>query len=261
MRWSYAPDSMLRVPTSDARPQVARAFWRGVADMAPILLGVVPFGLVAGVAAVDAGIGVVGAVAFSVVVFAGASQIAAITLLGAGAPATVAVFTGIVINLRMVMYSASIAQQFTQVSLPRRLVGAYLLTDQAYAVSVADHHRHPERSIRERIAVYLGAALALWLTWQVSTVVGAVGGGLVPADVPLEFAIPLAFLSLLVPAMTDRPAVLAAVVGGVVATLGVGLPHNLGMPLGAVTGVVSGWLAARRDGFGNGTDQSGEVAA
>lgn len=252
---------MLRSPTSDTQPLLARPFWRGVADMAPILLGVVPFGLVAGVASVDAGIGVAGAVAFSVVVFAGASQIAAITLLGAGAPATVAVFTGVVINLRMVMYSASIAQQFTRVSLPRRLVGAYLLTDQAYAVSVADHQRHPRRSTSERVALYLGAALALWLTWQVSTVVGAVGGGMVPAEVPLEFAIPLAFLSLLVPAMTDRPTVLAALVGGVVATLGVEMPHNLGMPLGAVTGVVAGWSAARIGRHGRGPDESGKVAA
>ena len=219
-------------------------FRTGVRDVAPLLLGVVPFGLVAGLAAVQADLGLPGAVGFSTIVFAGASQLAAIDLLGAGAPAWVVIGTVWVINLRMVMYSASLAPHMATLRRGPRLRAAYLLTDQAYAISIMEFRRR-DWAPRQRLAVYLGAGISLWVTWQVSTVVGAIGGGAVPDSVPLGFAVPLAFLSLLVPAMTDRPTVVAAVVGGTVATLGVDLPSNLGMPLGAVSGVLAGWLLAR----------------
>lgn len=232
-------------PPDDQASAARGAFRRGAVAMAPLLLGVVPFGLVAGVASVEAGIGVVGAVAFSVVVFAGASQLAAITLLGSGAPAVVAIVTGVVINLRMLMYSASLAQQLADVSRRRRLLGAYLLTDQAYAVATADHAEHPDRASGARFALYVGGGLTLWATWQVATVVGAVAGGLVPDSVPLAFAIPLAFLSLVVPAVRDRAGLVAALVGGIGATVAATLPHNLGMPLGALLGVAAGWSARR----------------
>lgn len=218
----------------------------GARDVAPLLLGVIPFGLVAGVAAVDAGIGVVGAIGFSTIVFAGASQLAAIDLLAQQAPAVVAIGTALVINLRVLMYSASLAPHLAAVPRRQRLGAAYLLTDQAYAVSILAYRRE-SLGPRGRLALYLGAGSSLWLTWQVATIVGAVAGGVVPSSVPLGFAVPLAFLSLLVPAMIDRPTVIAAATGATVAILAAGLPANAGMPLGAASGVLAGWMVARRN--------------
>ncbi len=210
----------------------------GVRDVSPLLLGVVPFGLVAGVTAVEAGFPPEIAVAMSVVVFAGAAQLALIDLVGQGATATVAAATALIVNLRYLMYSASIAPRFRTYSTRWRALCSYLLTDQAYALTVVR-----EGPVR---AYYLGAAAALWLTWQVTTVLGVVVGASIPSAWNLSFAVPLTFLALLVPAVEDSPTLSAALVAGTVATAGVGLPFNLGLVVGAVAGIGVGALVALR---------------
>ena len=213
------------------------AFQAGLRDVVPVVVGIVPFGLVAGAAAVDAGLSGLQAVGLSVVVFAGASQLAAIDILGNNAPLAVVVGTILVVNLRMVMYSASIAPTFGDVRARWRALVAYLLTDQAYALSVT-------REDGSRLAYYLGVAAPLWVVWQLCTVIGVVVGARVPPWLPLDFALPLVFLALLVPAIDDATTAAAALVGGTLATLGTGLPYELGLPLGAVCGVAAGLLAA-----------------
>jgi 4-azaleucine resistance transporter AzlC len=213
--------------------------WAGVRDVSPLLLGIVPFGLVAGIAAVNAGLGLAEAVGMSVIVFAGASQLAAIELIGSNAPLAVVVGTAVVINVRMVMYSASIAPHFADYGRRLRAGLAYVLTDQAYALSVAEFERNPERS---RWRYYLGAAATLWVVWQIATVVGVVVGASVPDAWGLTFAVPLVFLALLVPAMKDRPTTAAAVAGGTIAVVAAGLPLNLGLLTGAVSGILVGLL-------------------
>ncbi|WP_435180160.1 AzlC family ABC transporter permease [Halorussus sp. AFM4] len=215
-------------------------FTAGVRVVAPILLGVVPFGMVAGAAAVGVGIPAAQAVAMSVVIFAGASQLAAIELVGRGAPALVVVATVLVVNLRHVMYSASIAPHFARLSARWKAGLSYLLTDQAYAVSVLRFERDPETSRRW---YYLGVALPLWLVWQAATVVGVVLGARVPEGWHLEFAVPLVFLAVLVPAVTDRATAAAALVGGAAAIAANGLPYNLGLVTAAVVGIAAGMVA------------------
>jgi 4-azaleucine resistance transporter AzlC len=208
--------------------------WAGVRDVSPLMLGIVPFALVAGIAAVDAGLGLAEAVGMSVIVFAGASQLAAFELLGSNAPLAVVIGTAAVINLRMVMYSASIAPYFADYDRRLRAGLAYVLTDQAYALSVAEFDKRPERS---RWRYYLGVAASLWVVWQIGTVVGVVIGTGVPDSWGLTFAVPLVFLALLVPAMKDRPTTAAGVAAGAVAIVAVGLPLNLGLLVGAITGI------------------------
>ncbi|ELZ61529.1 MULTISPECIES: AzlC family ABC transporter permease [Halorubrum] len=212
----------------------------GVRDVSPLILGIAPFSLVAGIAAVDAGLGLAEAVGMSVIVFAGASQLAALELLGENAPLAVVVGTAAVINLRMLMYSASIAPHFADYGRRLRTGLAYLLTDQAYALSVAEFDENPERS---RWRYYLGAAASLWIVWQIGTVAGVVLGAGVPDAWGLTFAVPLVFLALLVPAMKDRPTTVAGVAGGAVAVAAVGLPLNLGLLAGALCGIAAGLLA------------------
>lgn len=221
----------------------------GIRDGSPLLPGVVPFGVVVGIASVDAGLHLGEAVAMSVVVFAGASQLAVLDLLGSDAPLAIVLLTGTVINLRMLMYSASIAPYLKELSGRLKATLAYVLTDQAYALSIVRYRS--ERSV-DRVAYYLGVAVTLWVAWQIATVAGFLLGAGIPEAWGLDFAVPLVFLAVLVPAIEDWPGVVAALVGGSVAVVAAGLPLNLGLLVGAVAGIVGGLAADRvwrdRDG-------------
>jgi len=224
-----------------------------------MLIGTVPFGLVAGASAVEQHLGVGAGMGFSTIVFAGASQLAAIDVLGHGGGALVAIVAAITINLRMVLYSASMAPHLVREKQWRRMVMAYLLTDQAYGVSIS---RWDEGEADERkFPFFLGAGLTLWLFWVVSTFVGGLIGNRVPKDLPLDFAVPLVFLVLLVPALAAKPAVVAAATGGSAAVLATQLGGaNVSIITGAVVGITCGVIAeivierrAGSDGAG-GTD-------
>lgn len=209
----------------------------GIRDSLPFHLGVVPFGMVAGIAAIEAGLTPTQAVGISVIVFAGASQLAALELLGETAPLIVVIGTALIINIRMIMYSASIAPYFADYSRRVRASIPYLLVDQVYAMSIAEFSSNESR---DRVRYYLGLGLALWVAWVVGTVAGIVIGTGVPPELELSFAVPLIFLALLVPTMRDRPSTTAAVVGGVGALLAAGVPLNLGLPIGAISGIAAG---------------------
>ncbi|WP_396611673.1 AzlC family ABC transporter permease [Haloferax sp. S1W] len=220
-------------------PTLPSDFLDGVRDAAPLHLGIVPFGLVAGVAAVEQGLSVFHAIGFSTVVFAGASQLAMIELLGSDAPLAIVVGTAVVVNLRMLMYSASIAPYFRDFAARSKTVASYLLTDQAYALSLARYNRD---SGTDRFAYYIGVAASLWVVWQVATIVGALLGAELPPEWGLEFAAPLVFLALLVPALKDRASATSGIVGGVVAVAVVvaGVPFHLDIIVAAVVGVLAG---------------------
>jgi len=214
----------------------------GARAVAPMLVGVVPFGLLAGAAPGERGLGSAAAVGLSTIVFAGASQFAAIDVLGDGGSALVAAMAAWTINLRMVLYSASLAPLLSKESLRTRLGLAYVLTDQAYAIAIARWDGNDEP--KARVPYYLGGALLLWGSWQLCTIVGAVVGPSIPEDIPLHFAIPLVFLVLLIPALNGPPAIVAALVGGfgavVAAELGAG---TMSLMIGAVAGIAAGTVA------------------
>lgn len=228
-----------------SRPDRRRAFRAGMADAAPMLIGIVPFGLVAGAAPIEEGLSVAQATGMSMLIFAGASQIAMVDVLGSGGGAAVAVATVLTINLRMVLYSASLAPLLAGQTLRSRLAGGYLLVDQVYALGVVRFDGRDDP--RLRMPYYFGVVGLLWTSWQVTTVLGALGGSQVPDDVPLDFAAPLVFLVLLVPVLTARHAQVAAAVGGVAAVaVAEWGPARLSILLGGVAGIVAGTLAEAR---------------
>ena len=117
------------------------------------------------------------------------------------------------------------------------------MTDQAYAFSVLRFRREPSMPRRD---YYLGAALPLWVLWQLTTAAGVILGAQVPPSWQLEFAIPLTFLALLAPAVRDRPGLSAAIVAGILALTLQGLPFNLGLILASFAGIGAGTAAERR---------------
>jgi 4-azaleucine resistance transporter AzlC len=221
------------------------ALFDGSRNMVPILLGIVPFGLIAGITAISVGLEPVHGVAMSVIVFAGAAQLAALDLIGKNAPLAVVAATALIINARMVMYSASLAPYFGNTRPAGKALAAYLLTDQAYAFSIRRFVDRDE-STATRLSYYLGAGATLWVTWQISTVVGALVGASIPAPWSLDFAVPLVFIALLVPAIRDRADGTAAAVAAGLSVVLASLPYNLGLPLATLAGIGAGVFAERR---------------
>lgn len=224
----------------------AGAMRAGAKAVAPQLIGVVPFGLVAGATPTDGGLGVGAAAGFSTIVFAGASQLAAIDVLSNGGTVLVAVLAAWTINLRMMLYSASLAPYLTRDKLRWRMLASYLLVDQVYALAVTrwTDPDDPVSAPQARIPFMVGAGLLLWTSWQTMTLLGAAIGAAVPDSLPLSFAVPLVFLVLLVPSVSSRPAAVATLGGGlgavVAAELGAG---HASLMIGAFIGIAGGVLA------------------
>src|SRR5580704_4755281 len=144
-------------------------FLNGIKGILPILLGVLPFGLIYGVSARSAGLPVIAAQAMSFIVFAGSAQFVTVQLISAGVPVAIIILTACLLNLRHALYSASLAPYLQRLPLRFQMLLAYLLTDEAYAVTIT-HYRQPEDAPKHWY--FFGAGLMLWTTWQISTAVG-----------------------------------------------------------------------------------------
>lgn len=238
-------------------PDRRAEFVAGVKAEAPLMLGVLPFGLIYGTLALQAGISAGAALAMSSIVLAGSAQFVGTQLFSDAAPGPIILLTTFVVNLRHMLYSASLAPYVTRLRPAWKALLAYLLTDEAYAVAVT-HYQQTQSSgravaqSREGVAqdnrhwFFLGAGLTLWVTWQVSTAVGIFLGARIPASLHLEFALPLTFMALVRPAITDRATSAAALAAGVIAVLADGLTLRLGIIVAAVCGIAAGLLAERR---------------
>ena len=186
----------------------SREFWLGVRDELPILFGVVPFGLIYGILTLSAGMSPLDAQAMSSVVFAGSSQFMTAKLISAATPGLVIILTGFVINLRHALYSASLAPYTRHLPMRWKAALAYLLTDEAYAVSIT-HYQQPGDLTNKHWFV-LGSGLTLWTSWQISTGVGIFLGAQIPAAWGLDFALPLAFSAWAGAGLKDRPGIFIA---------------------------------------------------
>lgn len=220
-------------------------FFQGARDISPILAGVMPFGLICGAVGVSEGMPEWASSMMSVIVFAGASQLAAIQLMSENASIAVVILTGLIINARFFMYSASIGPHLKGVPPLQKAGLAYLLTDGGYAVSVAHYLRNETGSVN-KVWYYLGTNVVIWVGYISSTIIGAYVGAVIPPEWRLDFAVPLTFTAVVMPAIVDRPMVLAALVSGGMAVAASSLPYNLGLMVGAVSGMVVGYLAERR---------------
>jgi len=222
-----------------ARPE----FTAGLRAGLPLLIAVAPFGLVTGVAMAAGGVPPFEAMAMSVLVYAGAAMLAAMQLIAEGAPALVVVLAAFIVNLRLLMYSASIRPYFAGEPLGRRLLVSYALVDNAYALFIQRYGAHPEAA--GKFDYFAGLSIPIWLCWQVSVGAGVLVGTQLPAAWKLEFAAPLAFIAMSIPLLRDRPMVAAAVSAGATAVLAHGLPLRSGLALAAAVGIAFGLLTEK----------------
>jgi 4-azaleucine resistance transporter AzlC len=235
--------------SSDVREEARAEFWAGVRAQLPLLLGVVPFGLIFGALAVTAGLSPFEAQGFSWFVFAGSAQFISIRLIEQAAPAMVVILTILVVNLRHALYSASLAPHVAHLPGRWKVVLSWLLTDEMFAVASA-RYQQPDRRLAHWYT--LGTGLALWAAWQASTAAGILVGANVPSAWALDFALPLTFLALLVPNITDRPSLAAALAGALLSVLLTGLPYRLGLVISGLLAVGVGLLFERLRDIGHG---------
>ncbi len=215
----------------------------GARALTPLLLAVVPFGLVLGVTAASSPAGGLLGIATSPIIFAGAAQLVTVQLLGTDTSTVVVIITALVINVRHLMYSAAMAPHFSEWPRRSRFLLPYLLTDQAFALSMLRYETTDDPVYKRWF--FVGAGLGLWLPWQLATIAGVVLGAQIPDSLGLGFAIPLVFLVLLIPVVQTRPGLVAAIVGGVGAVAAGDAPYGLGLVIGALLGVAAGVAVER----------------
>ena len=218
-------------------------FWAGLRSELPLLVGVFPFGLIYGALALSSGLSPAEAQMMSSMVFAGSSQFIAAQLFHEAAPGFVIVLTIAVVNLRHMLYSASLAPYVASLPMRWKVLLSYLLTDEAYAPTIIHYETEGVTSYSHWF--FLAAGFSLWSTWQVSTALGIFLGSAIPESWPLAFALPLTFIAMVVPTLKTRPAVASALSAGATALLAFSLPYRLGLILAALVGIAVGTFLER----------------
>ena len=224
------------------------AFLRGARDGAPFLLVIIPFGLLFGVVATEAGLSIAETMGFTVLVIAGAAQFTAVQLLTENAPVWAILAAALGVNLRMAMYSATLTPHLGAAPLWQRALVAYFNVDQSFAVSSLRFEREPGMPLPQKVAYFLGTVSHIAPLWCVATFVGAVAGAAIPPEFALDFALPITFLALVAPALRTLAHIVAALVAVSVALLAAGLPPGTGILLAGLAGMVAGAETERRMG-------------
>jgi 4-azaleucine resistance transporter AzlC len=215
---------------------------RGVKAVTPLMLGVIPFGLISGISAANTGLSIGMTMLMSIGIFAGAAQLASLQLISINANMIVIIYTALIINLRMMLYSLSIAPHIQKVNTKWKALLAYSMTDQSYAMSSVHFMNNLEEDTK---SFFFGASISIWIIWQISTVVGYLMGSIIPPELGLDFGIPLTFIAVLLKGIAGWPGVIAIITSGIVAVLASQLPMNIGLVLAAIIGITAGTLSER----------------
>jgi 4-azaleucine resistance transporter AzlC len=225
---------------------IRSAFMQGLAAGAPFIITAIPFGLLFGVLARDAGLDMAAIMGMSLLVIAGASQFAALAQMQENAPAFFVVLTALAVNVRMAIYSASLAPHLGSASLWKRAIAAYVLFDNTYAIGYREFEERPERPVNDKIQWFLGCALPVTVAWIAMSVAGALLGKAIPESLALDFAVPIMFLAIIAPMLRTLPQLVAALTGIIFALLLNGLPYGTGLIVASVLAMMAGAETERR---------------
>lgn len=236
---------------SGFRPQPGTEFWAGARDTLPLIVGAIPFGLIFGTLAQSSGLSWAATLGMSAFVYAGSSQFIAVGLIAAGTALPIILLTTLVVNLRHLLYAASLVPHIRQLPQPWKVAMAFWLTDETFVVAIrrySDARPNPYKHW-----YYLGSALAMYGNWVLCTGLGLAVGQMIPnaASWGLDFAMVATFIGMTVPYLKTRPMLATVVVAGAVALLAHGLPHQLGLMAAALAGIAAG-VATERAGTAGG---------
>lgn len=211
-----------------------------------MLIGALPFGIIFGTLAVSSGLSAGATLSMSALVFAGAAQFIAVGLIASGAGLLVILLTTLIVNLRHLLYSASLLPHVRSLPQRWRVPLAFWLTDESYAVAHR-HYLNVDVSATYKHWYFLGSCVAMYSTWFACTLVGVALGSSLPglAAWGLDFAMVATFIGIVVPLLRTRPMLAAALVAALVAIAAHALPYQLGLMLASLAGVGAGVLAER----------------
>lgn len=226
-----------------AEPAVARvrrtAFQHGLRAALPAMLATAIWGLVAGVAMIKTGLTVPQALAMTLLVYSGSAQMAALPLIAAGAPVWLVLLAAGIVNLRFIIFSATMWPYLGRLPLARRLSIGYLTADVAVALFIGRYGDapHQQRGDTEQLWFFAGLVSGTWMAWQPLSIAGILLAEVIPGAWGLEYAAILALIAITMPMFAGRPAAAGCLTAGVVAVLAASLPLRLGLLLAVAAGV------------------------
>jgi len=194
-----------------------KIFLKGIQDVSPLMIPVVPFGVIFGVLAIELGFNGYTTMGMSIVIFGGASQIIFLQLFSAGASSLIILSSVGAVNSRHLLYGAVLSEHLSDLKLSWKIIISYFLVDQAFAVSNSYLKKNNDKNKHFHL---FGAGVTCWTIWQITTFVGVILGSVIPDRLGLTFAIPLTFLALLVNDFRKLVNVIVILVSGTIATLG-----------------------------------------
>ena len=194
-----------------------KIFLKGIKDVSPLMIPVVPFGIIFGVLAIELGFNGYTTMGMSIIIFGGASQIIFLQLFSAGASSLIILSSVGAVNSRHLLYGAVLSEYLSDLKLSWKIVISYFLVDQAFAVSNSYLKNNNDKNKHFHL---FGAGVTCWIIWQITTLIGIILGSVIPDKLGLTFAIPLTFLALLVNDFRKLVNVIVIIVSGTVATLG-----------------------------------------
>ena len=219
----------------------------GARDIVPMVLSLLPFALTIGAVLASSSIGTVEGILSGPLILAGAAQLIAVQMLEDGAAPFVIVLSALLINARIILYSAAMAPWFREESLGRRLLLAMPLIDPLY-FTVVDRFDRCDLDRRHRQAYYAGAASLLVVAWVVAQSLAVIVGAGLPDGVGLHIGAPLALAGMLAKSTATRPALAAAGTSTVLVVFAAGLPFHSAVLVSAIGGIGVGALVTRRAG-------------
>ena len=214
-----------------------KIFLKGIIDVSPLMIPVVPFGLIFGVLAIEVGFTPLQAMGMSLIVFGGASQIVLLQLFSGGASSLVIISSVGAVNSRHLLYGAVVSEHLSDLKLIWKIIISYFLIDQAFAISNEYFKKNKERN---RYFHLVGGGAACWIIWQSTTLLGIILGSAIPEKLGLSFAVPLTFLALLVNDFRKFINLVVIIVSGSVATLGYNfIPFKAYVIVAALAGLLT----------------------
>jgi predicted branched-subunit amino acid permease len=252
--------TLRRMPSDPGAPPVpeldraacARITRLALRDAVPFFVPAIPFAFVVGIAMTESEMPTFVAWLTSPLIFAGAAQLAVITLAGTATVWSV-ILAGLVINLRHTMYSAALAPRLRTQPAWFRWLAPYVLIDQVFALTVMRvDDPHSDLGLAQSPAAlrryYSTVGGFFWCTWVAVTTLGMVVGPVIPQSWQLGFAVPIMFTGMVLLGLDKVPQAAAALAGGLASLAAAGLQNRLGILVGAAVGVLAGSLAEARWG-------------